>query len=310
MEGLVDAGGSQTIQVQSLIYLLNESKCKECHIIRDRVFSLIALCGDAQFFIVDYSGLNRDIARNVFEATKSTACLCAIHVVGDALEIEFCLSQDVSAEKEEKEHLYYFSLHLPLKWSLHPDATLSECVESGYRELRQHLYCPPELVHTLPTPPGSRILCSSTHGQELHRTVRTIIIKLNQICETYTGYVVLQVNPAMDGFSYQYFEEHSYQKWMPLHADSGLNIHDGDGGDECVISLSFDFWLYLVRLAKASNAKFSQPGEGEGFCDHVANRNSLLSGSTGRLRLYLGLKGTSSQIESSPQQGKEPLPSV
>lgn len=72
---------------RSLMDLLGKFKTKESRDPCDRIYSLLALCGDNPGIRVDYSMSDEDVASHVLTACRSSFCLCAIIAVGDALSL-------------------------------------------------------------------------------------------------------------------------------------------------------------------------------------------------------------------------------
>lgn len=73
---------------RSLIYLLQIFFDKECHDHRDRVFSLLALCGEGSDLEVDYKISYDDLAKRVLQACSRCFCLCAVYMLNRVLPLQ------------------------------------------------------------------------------------------------------------------------------------------------------------------------------------------------------------------------------
>jgi hypothetical protein len=69
----------------SLIYLLQKFRAKECSDPRDRVFSLLALCGEGAELQVDYAATLEDLGKAIHRACSASFCLCAVYMVTSAV---------------------------------------------------------------------------------------------------------------------------------------------------------------------------------------------------------------------------------
>jgi len=69
----------------SLIYLLQHFKLKKCSDSRDRIFSLLGLCGEGALLVVDYEKSHVSLAKRVLRICSRSFCLCSVHAVSAAL---------------------------------------------------------------------------------------------------------------------------------------------------------------------------------------------------------------------------------
>ena len=69
----------------SLVYLLDIFKLKKCQVPHDRVFSLLALCGDGRDVGVNYTIPRAELAYRVLNTCRESFCLCSTHIVCNAL---------------------------------------------------------------------------------------------------------------------------------------------------------------------------------------------------------------------------------
>lgn len=66
---------------KSLVYLLEAFYDKTSSVPRDRIFSLLSLCGEGQEVKADYEIADLDLLGQVLRACKSTFCVCAVTIV-------------------------------------------------------------------------------------------------------------------------------------------------------------------------------------------------------------------------------------
>lgn len=71
---------TRTLKGRSLIYLIDMFD-KACHDRRDRIYSLLALCGDGSDLRVDYNSSLVTLAKKTLRSCKRSFCLCAIRIV-------------------------------------------------------------------------------------------------------------------------------------------------------------------------------------------------------------------------------------
>ena len=81
---------------RSLIYLMNRFKLKEAHICRDRVYSLLALCGEGKDLQVDYKATDLTVAKHILRCCKKSFCLCATNLVAFILQLKSPDPSDVA----------------------------------------------------------------------------------------------------------------------------------------------------------------------------------------------------------------------
>jgi hypothetical protein len=71
----------------TLICLLHHFQYQQCHVTRDRIFSLLGLCKNGVGFKVDYSIPDYKLALRVLAYCSDSFCLCSVHTVARALEL-------------------------------------------------------------------------------------------------------------------------------------------------------------------------------------------------------------------------------
>jgi hypothetical protein len=72
---------------RSLVYLMDKFKLKESRIRRDRVYSLLALCGDGKDLQVDYDATDQTVAKDILRCCKQSFCLCTVNTVAFILQL-------------------------------------------------------------------------------------------------------------------------------------------------------------------------------------------------------------------------------
>ncbi|CAN9346902.1 unnamed protein product [Alternaria sp. RS040] len=70
---------------KSLVYLVELFFYKECHDRRDRIFSLLGLCGEGSDLEVDYGISRTDLIMRVLQVCSNSFCLCAINMLDRVL---------------------------------------------------------------------------------------------------------------------------------------------------------------------------------------------------------------------------------
>lgn len=81
----LEARSAMVSQGTNLIHLLDRFSSQQCHFPQDRVFSLLALSGDASTLQVDYEISPAELVRRVIALYKHCFCLCSLYVIGRAL---------------------------------------------------------------------------------------------------------------------------------------------------------------------------------------------------------------------------------
>ena len=105
------------LPIRSLIHVMSEFGYKRCHDIRDRVYSLLALCDDGSDVQVDYNTSVERLARHTLECCGHSFCLCSMRIVHDVLHLGQQLShgplEDGSSEPFAYMTLPYYQGSLP-----------------------------------------------------------------------------------------------------------------------------------------------------------------------------------------------------
>jgi hypothetical protein len=70
----------------SLIRLLVEHRWKECHIPRDRIYSLLSVCGEGSDLRVDYQVSDEEVFLQTIRSCPESVCFCSVACVAHALK--------------------------------------------------------------------------------------------------------------------------------------------------------------------------------------------------------------------------------
>jgi hypothetical protein len=70
----------------SLIRLLVEHRWKECHVPRDRIYSLLSVCGEGSDLRVDYQVSNEEVFLETIRSCAQSLCFCSVACVALALK--------------------------------------------------------------------------------------------------------------------------------------------------------------------------------------------------------------------------------
>jgi len=116
---------------RGLFWVMSEFGYKRCHDIRDRVYSLLALCDDGSDVQVDYNTTVERLARHTLECCERSFCLCSMRIVHDVLHLGHQLSHGTWDDGSSKPFAYmilpYFQGSLPSSKCASKPCTFSRC---------------------------------------------------------------------------------------------------------------------------------------------------------------------------------------
>ena len=116
---------------RSLIQAMSEFGYKRCHDIRDRVYSLLALCDDGSDIQVDYNRSVEQLARHTLECCKRFFCFCSMRIVHDVLHLGNQLSHGPLEDGSSKPFAYmtlpFYQGVLPSRKCTSEPCELSNC---------------------------------------------------------------------------------------------------------------------------------------------------------------------------------------
>ena len=84
---ILDPAALSTFKSMSLLRLLDVFKLKECERPRDKIFSLLALCGEGSDIKVDYSWSTQDVLKHVLFRCPRSLCWCSVKTLCHVLQV-------------------------------------------------------------------------------------------------------------------------------------------------------------------------------------------------------------------------------
>lgn len=237
-------GATRTLKGRSIIHLLDTFDFKDSYDRRDRIYSLLSLCGDGSDLQVDYNCSINTLAQSTLQCCRRSFCLCAVRVVafamnlrdnyrdywscdthlsGDNYQADIVLSQEVSSD-----YFAYMTLN-----SLQSSPQSRPCPF----EFREPCNCKATaLSHT----PG--FVTQSPHHNASH-----VVLYPRNLCGSYT-YTRIEITVREDGSQPTW----SVIAWVDgkektiengQHAGCSVVPHNSI---QCKIFFSFDFLLQIV----------------------------------------------------------------
>lgn len=241
LEGMKDHG---------LIFLLHIFQDTRCAFPRDRIFSMLAVCGDKPDITVDYEISDEELAVNVLRACSHSLCLCSAKIVATTLQLTTPLLGTSSLD-----NIMFARYNLPLK-------TLKRTVD---------------VVELLPDPATAFYICRK--NWKLQDRV-TVAINLNHLCGIF-GNLILEIRYHLGRtkLNYGYIELDTYH--VPpqnviysrhSRRDGGFQVEFSDDRERCTLSFSFNFLIEVLSVVGGIKALTS--------CQSVADRKPSI------LKLY------------------------
>jgi hypothetical protein len=223
---------------KSLITLLNDFKFQQCRLNRDRVFSLLALCSDAQGLKVDYKISDAQLALSVMRCCPETFCLCALHILGDALQ----MPEEAQLAGDYEHRTGYGVVRLPMTWCNEENGWAGDVVEKTCGNMRW--------VGTCADTQSSHVVMYKPSLKTLGLALVSVTINMHELCSTYCGRVVIRAYVGREGCLFQYFGSFAPAEWNFEHCGGGVTLRLLEGTHTCEIAFSLEFWLQLARGAK------------------------------------------------------------
>jgi hypothetical protein len=214
------------IKGSNLLYLLYRFRNKNCSFVQDRIFSLLALCGDASDLKVDYEISPEYLAQQVLSHCGESFCLCAIHTIGDALGLDISMRRSESQRAVAK---CIFRLD---------DATqIRGCEGTSQR---------PSLVY------------QQTNRWIFKPKTTTIIIGLEQLCGRYKGSIRFTLRRGYPGYSYRHTisTSHESHEGERRYRYDGFEIRFPVDRSTCTLYFSLGLLLDVARMAQLN---FEEP---------------------------------------------------
>jgi len=240
---------------KSLVSLLSKFKDRQCLLRRDRVFSLLALCGEGADVEVDYTIPEGELVWNVLRRLRHSLCLCSICIVGDVLGISAGFDGLLILPESTNKVSGFARLIMPVVRT-----TASP---------------------TLPGPFRSYVLCT----QSPVPTWLEIRVDMEEICLLYAGWMCIR-NPDAG-------EHHVFPGSPTPHTDQHLRdevlVNITADARSCVVLLSI---TYLLQKANDTSMYHRRPAD---CCFRSANRHYYREGAGQLMHLvpYDGPIGTS-----------------
>jgi hypothetical protein len=199
-----------------LLALLDIHKKKQCSNLRDRIFSLLALCDDAAELKVDYETSDYELAKYVLRSCTTTLCFCAVAAVASSLELHD-EAGDPRTSTNIKDHVHYAYMTLPLVAS---------------EEKLRHSHSPRALY--------------SGHNNASGDPSPIITINLEDICPRYFS-TELKFSFISKDFGYSWGGLDRLRTGEQVSNIRGCSIGLSSDGKLCTIGFSFDALLQITR---------------------------------------------------------------
>lgn len=207
---------------RSLIYLLDKFRQKKSGNLRDRVFSLLALCGDGSSLKVDYDTTLPTLAQSVLRTCKQSFCLCSVGIVGNALGLPLSMDEGNNSDLAA----------IPFAQIKIPDQPLIPDQELYYtRPCRQPRCDGTDHSHIF-----------NVNEPTAKQTIFAVTVDIRYLCNTYRGLVTFFVNADLSVIAFRY---NSY--YMDRMFDSH-HVSTDFGQEQCTIRISFTLLLRIARL--------------------------------------------------------------
>jgi hypothetical protein len=217
---------------KTLAELLYLFKFQQCHLTRDRVFSLLALCKEGSNIEVDYETTQEKLTAQILRCCPRTFCLCSFQILADA----FRITSKLSMEKTMLTKLEgYGALTLPMIFTREVAQLTRSAWNDSDADYRQ------DYEDTVP----SKILVYMPKDRTPDQLRIEVTINLNGLCPSYRSVVKIAMEVG-EGVSFHRY----YDKWSSVQHKDGMEISIIPGARHCSIRLSLAFWLYCARMAR------------------------------------------------------------
>jgi len=214
-------GTTQELRGRSLIYLMDRFKSKKSGVVRDRVFSLLSLCGDGFDVHIDYRVTDLQVAANVLGCCKRSFCLCSIGIVAFVLCVQ---SQLPVLDHVSKSRSDYAQITLPL---------IADPDEFDLKKTLSVLYTP------------------LSRGSVL-------TLKLRSLCRSYHGLLRVHMNHKGNTTSVLYDAENWYYygggdlyRGRDIYLRKGCRIKPSFDRQSCIAIFSLKFLYEIIQLNRS-----------------------------------------------------------
>ena len=237
-------GATRTLKGRSIIHLLDTFDFKDSCDRRDRIYSLLSLCGDGSDLQVDYKCSIDTLARSTLQCCRRSFCLCAMRVVAFAMNLR-------------DSHRDYWSCGTHFSGdNCRADIVLSQEVPSDYfayitlnsfQSSPQSRPCPFEFCQPCNCKATTLSHTPGFVNQSPHHNASHVVLYSRNLCDSHT-YTRIEITVRKDG---------SHPTWSTIawvdgkektiesgqHAGCTLVPHNNN---QCKIYFSFDFLLQIV----------------------------------------------------------------
>ena len=207
-------GTSEGLAGRSLIYLMDWFKSKKSGVIRDRVFSLLSLCGDGSDVLVDYNITDLQVAENVLYCCKRSLCLCAIGIVALVLDVKFELPTS------------QYALNAGLDF-----AHMTFPITMDHRQFHQDQ-------------------SSSLVLLEPSKTGPILTLNVRSLCRSYYGRIQTSHDRTQNDFSVTYFNVHFVSE-RNVHLLEGCRMELLSNWQSCTAIFSLQSLYQIVQLNRS-----------------------------------------------------------
>jgi hypothetical protein len=252
---------THTLRGRSLIYLMELFKLKESRIPRDRVYSLLALCGDGSELQVDYNKPHELLAQDILRCCEQSFCLCSIRTVAFVLQLK---SSELDLHVLGEESFAY--INMPILQ--HAEASRA-CPDFEH----PYEHCDEKAaLH----PQGFVI-------QSSYSATTSITLYPVYLCRSlkYCHEIVMETELGDSVVRYWWSKDGVHAPRLPLHTrsrDRGLTIEFANDHTSCTVRFSLAFLIELLETIHKVDKE---------CCNRVAELGTQSAASHGRHLLQL-----------------------
>ncbi|KAH6858888.1 heterokaryon incompatibility protein-domain-containing protein [Alternaria rosae] len=213
----LDPRTTQELRGRSLIYLMDRFKSRKSGIARDRVFSLLSLCGEGSDVLVDYNATDLQVAENILNCCKRSFCLCSIGIVAFVLRVQ---TQLTTSQYVLRSPLDFARITLPVTMDL---------TEFGEDSATRPVLHKPSRFY------GS-----------------TMTLDVRSLCPLYHGRIELSSGWMRTNFSIHYANGFCYAegKWS-LSVPERCHIDLSSDQQSCTATFSLEFLYEIVQCNRS-----------------------------------------------------------
>lgn len=211
----IEIENTYDLRGRSLIYLLDIFKSKLCSIPRDRIFSLLALCGDGARVTVDYDNTHRDLARDVLRTCYESFCFCSIRI------LQYVLRPELSMEP----------------------GTDTSLVEQPLAQITL-----PIIAQNMPGWWLTPSLAYASTRDSIGNIVEEVTLDLRHLCSRSSGHITFSTSLSNQGVMYRCTGKKSNDHDPVCYRTHGCTIEVCQDAKSCTISFSLDLLLEIAMI--------------------------------------------------------------